>query len=170
MFDQRIIDAIGESPVFLLILSKGALDRCVNEDDWVRQEILHATKCGCHIVPVTIDDTFEGLPASLPEELRRAVGQHQYSELQMKTLFKASMEKLVRNRIEPYIHREDTDSGTEIHIETDADCDMFRLKTFIRHLKTGEDNVVRLNPGRYKFEFVSTLYPDVRTSMIGCPI
>ena len=166
VFDQRIIDAISESPVFLLILSKGALDRCVNENDWVRQEILHATKCGCHIVPVTIDDTFEGLPASLPEELRHAVGQHQFSELQMKTLFKTSMEQLVRNRIEPYIHREDTESGAEIHIETDADCDMFRFKTFIRHLKTGEDNVVRLNPGKYKFNFVSTLYPEAKTSMI----
>ena len=30
VFDQRIIDAITESPVFLLILSRGALDRCVN--------------------------------------------------------------------------------------------------------------------------------------------
>lgn len=42
VFDQRILDAINESPVFLLILSKGALDRCVNEKDWVRQEILQA--------------------------------------------------------------------------------------------------------------------------------
>ena len=166
VIDQRIVDAISESPVFLLILSKGALDRCVNENDWVRQEILQAAKSGCHIVPVTIDDTFDGFPASLPEELRRVVGQHQFSELQMKTLFKASMEQLVHDRIAPYIHREAAATGAEIHIETDTDCDMFRFKTFIRHLKAGEDNVVRLNPGNYKFEFVSTLYPDVRTSMI----
>lgn len=109
VFDQRIIDAINESPVFLLILSKGALDRCVNEDDWVRQEILHASKSGCHIVPVTIDDTFDGLPASLPEELRSIVRQHQFSELQMKTLFKASMGQLIHDRIAPYVHREDVD-------------------------------------------------------------
>jgi hypothetical protein len=166
VFDQRIIDAISESSVFLLILSKGALDRCVNEDDWVRQEILHATKCGCHIVPVTIDDTFEGLPASLPEELRRAVGQHQFSELQMKTLFKASMDQLVRNRIEPYVHREETDIGAEIHIETDADCDLLCFKTFKRHLKTGEDNIIHMDPGKYKFEFVSTLYPEAKFSMV----
>lgn len=166
VFDQRIIDAISESSVFLLILSKGALDRCANEDDWVRQEILHATKCGCHIVPVTIDDTFEGLPASLPEELRHAVGQHQFSELQMKTLFKASMDQLVRNRIEPYVHREETDIGAEIHIETDADCDLLCFKTFKCHLKTGEDNIIHMDPGKYKFEFVSTLYPEAKFSMV----
>jgi len=36
-FDQRILDAIDDAPVFMLILSKGCLDRCVNEDDWVHQ-------------------------------------------------------------------------------------------------------------------------------------
>lgn len=106
VFDQRIIDAINNSPVFLLILSKGALDRCVNEDDWVRQEILQAIKSGCHIVPVTIvEDNFEGIPSDLPKELQHAVGQHQFSELQMKTLFKESMEKMVKSRIAPYVHR-----------------------------------------------------------------
>ena len=167
VFDQRIIDAISESPVFLLILSRGALDRCVNEDDWVRQEILHASKCGCHIVPVTIvDDDFDGLPASLPKELLRAVCQHQFSELQMKTLFKASMEQLVNDRIAPYVYREDTASGIEIHIETDVNCDLFRFKTFVRHLKSGEDNVIHLNAGKYKLEFVSSEVPEVKRSLI----
>ena len=166
VFDQRIIDAISESPVFLLILSRGALDRCVNENDWVRQEILQAVKCGCHIVPVTIDDTFEGLPASLPEELRRAVGQHQFSELQMKTLFKASMEQLVHDRIAPYVHREENTTGIEVHIDVDADCDLFRFKTFIRHLKADIDNTIHMNPGKYKLDFISTQIPEVKDSII----
>ena len=167
VFDQRIIDAISSSPVFLLILSRGALDRCVNENDWVRQEILYAAKCGCHIVPVTIvDDNFEGLPTSLPEELRRAVGQHQFSELQMKTLFKASMDQLIHDRIAPYVKREDSSNGIEVHIDVDADCDLFRFKTFVRHLKAGEDNVIHLNPGKYKFDFVSTQEPEVNEPMV----
>lgn len=166
VFDQRIIDAISESPVFLLILSRGALDRCVNEDDWVRQEFLQAVKCGCHIVPVTIDDTFDGIPDSLPEELRNAVGQHQFSELQMKTLFKASMEQLVRDRIAPYVHREDANSGIEVHIDVDADCDLFRFKTFVRHMKANEDNLIYMNPGKYKLDFVSSLIADVKSSIV----
>ena len=52
VFDKRIMDAISHSPVFLLLLTKGALNRCVNEEDWVRQEIFHAVKCQRHIVPV----------------------------------------------------------------------------------------------------------------------
>jgi len=166
VFDQRIIDVISESPVFLLILSKGALNRCMNENDWVRQEILQAVKCGCHIVPVTIDDTFEGLPTSLPEELRHAVGQHQFSELQMKTLFKVSMEQLMRDRIAPYVRREETTAGIEVHIDVDADCDLFRFKTFIRNLKAGEDNVIHLSPGKYKLDFISTQEPEVKSSMV----
>ncbi len=166
VFDQRIINAISNSPVFLLILSKGALDRCINEKDWVRQEILQAVKCGCHIVPVTIDDTFDGIPDSLPEELRNAVGQHQFSELQMKTLFKASMEQLVRDRIAPYLHREDASSGIEVHIDVDADCDMFRFNTFVRHLKAGEDNVIHMNPGKHKLGFISSQEPEVKSLQV----
>lgn len=82
VFDERIMKAIKEAPVFLLILSKGALDRCVNENDWVRQEIMYAAKCHAHIVPITIDDTFEGLSDELPNELRGIIGTHQVSELQ----------------------------------------------------------------------------------------
>ena len=84
----------------------------------------------------------------------------------MKTLFKASMEQLVHDRIAPYVHREESTSGIEIHIDVDADCDLFRFKTFIRHLKADEDNVIHLSPGKYKLEFVSTQEPEVNSSMV----
>ena len=35
-FDTRILHAINQADVVLLVLSKGALDRCANEGDWVR--------------------------------------------------------------------------------------------------------------------------------------
>lgn len=166
-FDQRIIDAISESPVFLLILSKGALDRCVNEDDWVRQEIMQAIKSGCHIVPVTIvEDNFEGIPSDLPKDLQHAVGQHQFSELQMKTLFKESMEKLIKTRIAPYIHKEQTDIGAEVHIETDADCQLLHFKKVLAHIHKNEDNVVHLKRGKHKLEFVSMEYEEIKVQRI----
>ncbi len=43
-FDISILDAIKEAPVFIIILSKKAMDRCVNEDDWVRREYLAAAE------------------------------------------------------------------------------------------------------------------------------
>ena len=167
VFDQRIIDAISESPVFLLILSKGALDRCVNENDWVRKEILQAVKCGCHIVPVTIiGDNFNKLPEELPEELRRAVGSHQFSQLHMETLFKESMAKLVKTRIAPYIHNEHFDTGAEIHIEADADCLLFHFKKIQCPIREGVDNVVRLKRGKHKLEFVSLEYEDIKDQQV----
>ena len=166
-FDQRIIDAINSSSVFLLILSKGALDRCVNEDDWVRQEILQAVESECHIVPVTIiGDGFEGVPDCLPEDLRNAVGSHQFSEVHMETLFKESLAKLIKKRIVPFVQKEDTKTGAEIHIETDADCDLYRFKTFVAHIKADEDNVIYLSPGKYKLGFVSTQMPDIKCSKV----
>lgn len=162
VFDQRIMDAISHSSVFLLLLTKGALDRCSNEDDWVRKEILYASECSCHIVPVTIDDPFDGYPSDLPKEIQDIVGAHQFSELQTRKLFKPSMELLIRDRIKPHVRHEDDQSGTEIHIETDADCDLYRFTTFVKRLQAGADNVVYINPGKHKLEFVSTEYPEVK--------
>lgn len=143
VFNQRIIDAISESPVFLLILSKGALDRCVNETDWMRLEILHAMKCGCHIVPVTIvDDKFEGFPSDFPEELQRAVGCHQFSELQMKTLFKASMEQLIKERIAPYVHsiKAKPESGKEEELKQE---EVLRHETSQKYHRADNENLTR---------------------------
>ena len=55
VFDKRIMDAIDEAPVFLIILSAHALDRCKNENDWVRKEIEYAEMKKKHFVPVNPD-------------------------------------------------------------------------------------------------------------------
>ena len=173
VFDQRIKDAISASPVFLLILSRGALDRCVNDGDWVREEILHAESCHCHIIPVEFDKSFREMPAMIPDPISAIIGAHSWAQIDTETLLQESVDKLVQKRIRPYIpHEEGQHSsasrptqGNEVHIEVDADCDLFRFKTFICHLKAGEDNVIHLNPGTYKFEFVSTQEPEVKESM-----
>ena len=54
-FDERIIMAIQESHSFILILPKNALNRCTNENDWVRKEILAAIKYKKTIIPVMYD-------------------------------------------------------------------------------------------------------------------
>lgn len=66
-FDDRILDAIENCSDFVLVLSKNALARCVNEDDWVRQEIAFALKCGKNIVPVKVSDFV--YPTDLPEDI-----------------------------------------------------------------------------------------------------
>ena len=50
-FNHQLYERIAECRHFLLILSPGALDRCRNEDDWVRLEILEALRLKKNIVP-----------------------------------------------------------------------------------------------------------------------
>lgn len=55
-FDERLLGAIRNSPNFILILTKGSLDRCINQDDWVRQEIVEAVISKKNIIPVMYPD------------------------------------------------------------------------------------------------------------------
>ena len=67
-FDEQILLNIRNAQNFLLILSKGALDRCVNEDDWVRREIATAISFNLNIV-VFVEEGFV-YPNVLPEEIK----------------------------------------------------------------------------------------------------
>lgn len=70
-FDQKILQSIQNAAVFILILPKSALDRCVNEEDWLRQEILGAIRYHKPIIPVMYDgfEWPQKWPKNLPEEM-----------------------------------------------------------------------------------------------------
>jgi formylglycine-generating enzyme required for sulfatase activity len=51
-FDEALLRHIAESPNFIVVLSPNSLDRCVEEEDWLRQEIAHAIKTRRNIIPV----------------------------------------------------------------------------------------------------------------------
>lgn len=55
-FDKEIIDAINDSPNFILILTKGALEKCIDEQDWMRREITEAISHNKNIIPIMYDD------------------------------------------------------------------------------------------------------------------
>lgn len=71
-FDKTIESAILAASNFILILSPNALDRCVDEEDWMRKEILLAQKERKNIILVMFDgfqwpDTW---PENMPEEIK----------------------------------------------------------------------------------------------------
>lgn len=70
-FNTKLYSVIEECRDFILILSPGALDRCVNEDDWVRREVEYALERDKNIVPVMLREFEfpEVLPSSI-EQLR----------------------------------------------------------------------------------------------------
>ena len=69
-FDKQILQHIDQCRHFLFIASPGSLDRCVNEDDWVRLEIAHALKTKKNVVPVVMAKFEWPKPIDLPEEIR----------------------------------------------------------------------------------------------------
>lgn len=102
-FSQKIKDAISSAPIFIVILSPHALDRCINHDDWVRQEIEYAIIKKRHIIPINPDLSFEGFPENLPDNIKKELGLHQYSDILFGQLFEESVRKMVRERIVPYV-------------------------------------------------------------------
>lgn len=66
-FNEQIYKKIEKSNNFVIILPPNGLDRCVNEDDWVRKEIAKAIELKKNIIPVLLNGfTF---PAQLPEDI-----------------------------------------------------------------------------------------------------
>ena len=66
-FNTRLYSVIDECQDFLLVLSPNALDRCVNEGDWVRYEVERALQKGKNIVPILLRDF--SFPDTLPPSL-----------------------------------------------------------------------------------------------------
>ena len=104
LFNERIIRAIDEAPVFMLVLSRNALDRCVNEDDWVRKEIEYAILKNKQIIPVNPDKQFRSFPEGLPDSIALGLSHHQISVLDTEQLFSESLNKIDNNRIKPVLH------------------------------------------------------------------
>lgn len=53
-FNKALLDVIENCTDVILILPPNGLDRCNNEDDWVRKEVEHALKLGKNIIPIML--------------------------------------------------------------------------------------------------------------------
>ncbi len=67
-FNTQILDAIDMCEDMILVLPQNGLDRCINEDDWVRQELAFALKHNKNIIPVMMQG-FE-FPQNLPDDIK----------------------------------------------------------------------------------------------------
>lgn len=101
VFSDNIRRAIHDAPVFMPVLSKGAMNRCVNDGDWVRKEIELAVQQGKHIVPVNPDNGFDGFPDGMPQHLKDAIGSHQHSEISFGQALGATVDLMIKNRLVP---------------------------------------------------------------------
>ena len=108
IFREHIKQAIKEAGVFLLILSKGSIARCVNEDDWFRQEMLLAAQENKQIIPINPDGMFDGPPknedsANIPPEIMYIVREYQYSEVRFGQGLGDTIDLMIKKRIAPIL-------------------------------------------------------------------
>ncbi|KAG5679162.1 hypothetical protein PVAND_008752 [Polypedilum vanderplanki] len=71
-FADELKSSIQKSANFLLLLTTDALERCTEENDWIRIEIEMALKSQCNIIPITRDfdnSVFEN-NTTLPDAIR----------------------------------------------------------------------------------------------------
>lgn len=71
-FDNKLIDSIKAATHFVLVLSPGALDRCLGDNecvDWVHKEIVAALAANCNIIPV-LDNFCWPDAAAIPADMR----------------------------------------------------------------------------------------------------
>jgi hypothetical protein len=66
---QLIQSAISHSRNFVLLLTKGLFDGFSNPKNCIRMEIECAIASGCNIIPIDIDNNFDGFPDTLPTSL-----------------------------------------------------------------------------------------------------
>ena len=159
VFDKRIMDAIEQAPIFVFMLSAHSLDRCVNDDDWVRKEIEFAVSKNRHIVPVNPNKEFDGFPDDVPKQVKQSLGQHQFSHIDFEQLFKVSVREMIEHRIQPILsqittERTQSNRGALIRIETDLDCNILRFGKQIGTALCGEVAEIRLPKGKHKLSFV----------------
>ena len=66
-FNEQLFSIIAQCKDFILVLPKDGLERCVNETDWVRQEVIFAMQHNKNIIPIMLSGFQWG--ETLPEGL-----------------------------------------------------------------------------------------------------
>ena len=66
-FNTELYNVIDNSKDILVVLPENGLDRCVDENDWVRLEIEHAKEKNKNIIPIFLKNF--SFPDELPESL-----------------------------------------------------------------------------------------------------
>ena len=94
-FNIRLLDAIRQCKCFILVLTKGSLDECIDEQDWITKEVEIALDNDKIIIPVRFDDFT--WPAHLEHELPESIRELEMTDSVAMTsdYFDAEISKLI---------------------------------------------------------------------------
>jgi tetratricopeptide (TPR) repeat protein len=101
-FERIILHEIARRTHFILLLSRGTLERCVEPGDWLRREIEYALETGRNIVPVLVDGfKFNDAEPHLTGELSRLKSfQAQPLYTEEFELYEVGLKKLVSQKLQ----------------------------------------------------------------------
>ena len=99
-FENIILSEIRGCKVFILVLTHDTMHRCVDDDDWVRREILEAAKHNIKIIPIEVDNLFNGYPKDMISDLN-IIKRLQHSKVHMDSSFENDMNAIIEARIAP---------------------------------------------------------------------
>lgn len=164
-FETEILAAVEIAPVFLMLLTPHCLDRCKDEEDWVRRELERATKFGKDIIPIrpNYDDSiFNNLPEGIPDYVMR-LSKLEFAEIDFHKNFKATantmVEEQIKKVVQPSIAIADTgNKGAKIHFFSDISCRVLHFGTPIAITDATDKSVgavARLLKGDHRLEYRS---------------
>ena len=146
------------------MLTQNSLDNCKNVNDWVRREIMEAFISPCKIILISPDGEVPTLPKDLPAELSAIEG----VEITNIGVKRKSLGTDIRYLVEKRLFLSSKDKNEEqcvkMHIDTDYDCHVMLFKKEKMLARADEDNLLLLQRGKHKFEFVANGFDKVRTT------
>lgn len=92
-FNEKLYEAIERSKNVIFLMTEGALDRCHDDEDWVRKELEYIFDQGVNLIPVAPTGTPLSFPEELPAKLE-SLKVLEISELNLEKLFKESVAKI----------------------------------------------------------------------------
>lgn len=100
IFNKKIINALNHSKIFLFVLSEHSLDKCVNEEDSVRKEIMYAIDKNMVIIPVVPNAVYPEIPENIPQQIIDVLSCNQF-EVHLGQQLNSDVKMLIEDRIKP---------------------------------------------------------------------
>ena len=122
---DQILTQVPVRSHFLILLTPGAFDRCVNDDDWVRREFETATRTGRNIVPVreesvNLPDFRKACPPCMEAVFQFQIASARHAD------FENDVDVLVARYIAPH-QAPVAPAASALPISTDCKADISRI-------------------------------------------
>ena len=175
-FEKKILGAIKQAKVFLCILTKNAMDNCVNEGDWVRREICQAIESGLKIIFLNPDNEFNHklLPYNFPKEIE-IVKTYNSLEIRSGEKFNVDIDDIIGKYIRPIVPPCNGFSASKyqaeqaiakVLVKSDCDCLVYNFEQELGLAKANEYTEFNLPIGENELKFVVSNFPNISNTQI----